>query len=144
MNAGRRPRNFHAALAYHGAYIHYGEKFFTLLELNGKIDTDKGILESAPDGLFTSAEPSLLVDNLMWILALVRLKKERGQLGFVEFDTNGNGVYTFRVNKNCFEALDTSIYALGQLLEELDKNKFPNELRVTKKAYERLMQSFND
>lgn len=144
MNAGRRPRNFHAALAYHGSYIHYGEKFFTLLELNGKIDTEKGILESAPAGVFSSAEPSLLIDNLMWILALCRLKKERGHLGFVEFDTNGNGVYTFRVNKNCFEALDTSIYALGQLLDELDKKSHPNELRVAKKTYERLMKSFND
>ena len=144
MNAGRRPRNFHAALAYHGSYIHYGEKFFTLLELNGKIDTEKGILESAPAGVFSSAEPSLLIDNLMWILALCRLKKERGHLGFVELDTNGNGVYTFRVNKNCFEALDTSIYALGQLLDELDKKSHPNELRVAKKTYERLMKSFND
>lgn len=143
MNAGRRPRNFHAALAYHGAYIHYGEKFFTLLELNGKIDTEKGILESAPAGIFSSAEPTLLIDNLMWVLALCRLKKERGQLGFIELDTNANGIYTFRVNKNCFEALDSSIYALGLLIEEIDGKAHPNELRLAKKAYEKLMQSFD-
>ncbi len=144
MNASRRPKNFSAALAYHGSYIHYGDKFFNILELNGKVDTEKGILESPPSGQFSASDPSLLVDNLMWILALCRLKKERGRLGFIELDTNGNGMFMFKANKNGLEALDTSIYSLGQLLDDLDRSSHPNELRVARKTYERLMKLFDN
>ncbi len=144
MNASKRPRNFRAAISYHGSYIQYGDKFFNLLELNDKIDTDKGILDAPPAGQYSSSDPKSLVDNLMWVLALCRSKKEKGILGFVELDTNNGGNYMFHFNKSCLESLDTSIYALGLLIDEIDGKQFPNELRIAKKTFEALMDRFDD
>ncbi|HLW22081.1 MAG TPA: ATP-dependent RNA helicase [Sphaerochaetaceae bacterium] len=142
--ASKRPKNFPAAILYHNQYIHFGDKFFQILELNGKIDPSKGILESPPSGTFTAGDPRPLIDNLMWILALCKLKKKQRQLGFVQFNAQGNGVYRFSSTRNGFEALDSSLYALGQLVDEVDGSTFSQELRLAKKAFEHYLRLFDD
>ncbi|MHC1693295.1 MAG: helicase-related protein [Sphaerochaetaceae bacterium] len=143
LSAPKRPRNFSAALQFQDYYIHYGEKFFTILELNGKVQPGKGILEDPPSGLYASTDPRPLVDNLDWILAFCRSLKDRRQLGFVQLDSLGKTEYRFSQSKNCFEALDSSLYALGQLVDEIDGTAFPQESRLAKKCFERLLKSFD-
>lgn len=142
--AAKRPKNFPAAIEYQNQYIHFGDKFFTILELQGKIDPEKGILDAPPSGIFTAGDPRPLIDNLTWILALCRLKKKQRQLGFVKFDAQGNGIYRFSCTRNGFEALDSSLYALGQLVDEIDGNTFAQELRLAKKAFEQNLRLFDD
>jgi hypothetical protein len=118
--APKRPKNFLSTLLFRGFYIHYADKFFSILELNGKIDTTKGILDNPPSGVFTVEDNKLLVDNLTWILALCKSKKERKRLGFVMLDQSGDGNFRFAFNNDCFDALDTSLYSLLQLSEAFE------------------------
>ena len=118
--APKRPKNFLSTLLFRGFYIHYADKFFSILELNGKIDTAKGILDNPPSGIFKVDDGKLLVDNLGWILALCKSKKERERLGFVMLDQSGDGNYRFAYNNDCFDALDTSLYSLLQLAEAFE------------------------
>jgi RNA helicase HrpA len=118
--APKRPKNFPAALLYRGFYIHHGDKFFSILELDGKIEPEKGILDNPPSGIYTVADGKLLVDNLSWILTLCKSKKERKKLGFVMLDQSGDGNYRFAYNKDCFDALDTSLFSLLQLSEAFE------------------------
>jgi RNA helicase HrpA len=118
--APKRPKNFLSALLFRGFYIHYADKFFSILELNGKIDTGKGILDNPPSGIFTVDDKKLLVDNLLWILALCKSKKDRKRLGFVMLDQSGEGNFRFEYNNDCFDALDTSLYSLLQLSEAFE------------------------
>lgn len=142
-SSNRRVKNFPATIMYLDHYIHYGDKFFSILELHGKIEIDKGILDSPPAGIFTAGEPRPLIDNLYWILALCRLKKKSRQLGFITLDAQGNGVYRFTSKRNAFEALDSSLYALGQLVDEIDRTNYPQELRLAKKAFEHHLKLFD-
>jgi HrpA-like RNA helicase len=143
LTAPRRPRNFPATLVFQDLHIHHGEKFFSLLELNGKVQPEKGILGEAPLGNFESTDPKSLVDNLDWILAFCRMKKDKKKLGFIQLDYVGEGLFRFSAVKNCFEALDSSVYALGQLVDEIDAQAYPQEMRLAKKAFERLLRSFD-
>jgi RNA helicase HrpA len=118
--APKRPKNFLSALLFRGFYIHYADKFFSILELNGKIDIGKGILDNPPSGIFTVDDKKILVDNLLWILALCKSKKDRKRLGFVMLDQSGEGNFRFEYNNDCFDALDTSLYSLLQLSEAFE------------------------
>lgn len=138
----RRPRNFPAALEHAGFYIHYGDKFFTLLELNGKLPSSSTILEVPPQGLFSAANPKMLADALEALLSFCRLKKERTRLGFVALDATGDGNFRFTVMKSFFEALDSSLYALGQLVDAVDATTQVLPARTIKKTFERLLKQF--
>jgi len=94
-------------------------------------------------GNFESTDPKPLIDNLDWILAFCRMKKDKKRLGFIQLDYLGDGHFRFAAVKNCFEALDSSVYALGQLVDELDAKAYPQEMRLAKKAFERLLRSFD-
>lgn len=142
MTSARRPKNFPAAVELYGNYIHYGEKFFSLLELNGKVDFDRPIVNEPPDGVFSASEPKPIVDRLDSLLGLCRLKKPKRSIGFIALSSSGGGMFRFTVEKNFFEALDNSLYALGQLIDVIDGTDHPQQLRLAKKAYERLVKLF--
>ena len=141
--SGKRPKNFPAALLFNGQYIHYGDKFFTILELVGKLQPAKGILDSPPTGMYYASDPKVLTDNLEWILAFCRLKKSKQQIGFIALDAVGSGGYRFTVVKSFFEALDLSLYSVGELVDSIVAKTYPNEMRIAKKAYEYLLKIFD-
>ncbi len=118
--APRRPKNFPAALMWRGFYIHYGDTFSSILELSGKLRPERGILDNPPSGIFTVDEADRLYDNLTWILAFTKQKRERRHLYFVELTESG-GNFRFSANRNCHDALDTSLYTLLQLVDELER-----------------------
>lgn len=142
LNAPHRPRNFPATLQMNGQYIHFGERFFTLLHLDGKLQPEKGVLSDPPSGMFFASDPRPLIENLDWIGAFCRMKNRKHHLAFVQLEAKGNGVYRFSRSANCFEAMDSSLYAINQLLEDIDGTAHPQELRLAKKAYEKLTAAF--
>ncbi len=118
--APKRPKNFPAALIHQGFYIHYGDKFFSILELQGKLKPAQGILDNPPSGIYTIDDATTLVDNLMWLLSFTKSKKERKQLHFIALEESGNGNYRFTAVDDCFDALDTSLFTLLQLADALE------------------------
>ncbi len=117
--APRRPKNFPASLLWRGFYIHYGDSFSSILELNGKLRPDRGILDSPPTGTYTVGQADRLFDNLEWILAFTKSKRERRHLFFIEI-LESSGSYRFAANRDCYDALDNSLYTLMQLVDDLN------------------------
>jgi len=132
-----------SALLYQGSFIQFGDSLFNVVTASNLIDTSKGILPSVPRGSFYSYEPKALCDNLDWILSLTRNKKSSKYLGFTQLDTKGNGYYLFGSNKDAFDALDTSLYALGQLVDEISIENYPLESKIAKKKYKELLRLFD-
>ncbi|MFA5569857.1 MAG: oligonucleotide/oligosaccharide-binding fold domain-containing protein [Sphaerochaetaceae bacterium] len=127
--ARTRPKNIPATLSYQGHYIHYGDRLQTILDLDGKLFLDKGILEAPPKGVFYTTDLDNLYDNLEWVLALCRLKKRKKELGFIFLEYSASGVYRFGVTDSAFEALDNSLYALTQLLYDVEKSPLANRVQ---------------
>lgn len=117
--AAKRPKNFLATLTHQGYYIHFGDKFFSILELQGKLKPAQGILDNPPSGVFTLDDAKRLVENLKWLLCFTKSKKERKNLFFIALEENGNGNYRFTADEDCFDALDTSLYTLLILIDSL-------------------------
>jgi ATP-dependent helicase HrpA len=137
--APRRPKNFPASLMWRGFYIHYGDTFSSILELNGKLRPDRGILDNPPSGIFTIDDADRLFDNLDWILAFTKNKKERRHLFFVELTESG-GNYRFTANRDCYDALDTSLYTLMQLVDELQRGGLATLAKRVGKIHSRLLK----
>lgn len=138
--APKRPRNFRAALAYRGFYIHFNDKFFSLLELSGKLKPELGILDNPPSGVFTIDNATLLIDNLRWLLGFTKSKKNRENLGFVTLEVSGNGNYRFVNNPDFFDALDTSLFHLLHLEDELNASNQKKEAKEVSKIYTKLLK----
>ncbi|MGE4583378.1 MAG: oligonucleotide/oligosaccharide-binding fold domain-containing protein [Sphaerochaeta sp.] len=138
--APKRPKNFPAALLHQGFYIHFGDKFFSILELQGKLSPAKGILDNPPSGIYTLNDAQNLVDNLNWVLAFTKSKKDRRQLAFVALEESGNGNYRFTAVNDCFDALDTSLYTLLQLADGLEASGRKNQANQVAKIYGSLLK----
>lgn len=138
--APKRPKNFPATLMHQGFYIHYGDKFFSILELQGKLKIDQGILDNPPSGVYTIEDASILVDNLIWLLAFTKSKKERKQLHFTALEESGNGNYRFTAVEDCFDALDTSLFTLLQLADSLEAAGQKNLAKRVDKVYGTLLK----
>lgn len=142
-NASQRPRNFRVAVMYKGLAMHPGDKFFNALELVGKVNTDKGLQEGPPSGSYNAQDATPLLEALEVLLSPCRMKKDRKLLGFITLDTNGHGLYYFTAGKNCFEALDNSIYALGQLVDDLRGSPQGAAAKNAAALYRKLLDSFD-
>jgi ATP-dependent helicase HrpA len=137
--APRRPKNFPASLLWRGFYIHYGDTFSSILELNGKLRPDRGILDNPPSGTYTIDDGERLFDNLEWILAFTKSKRERRQLFFIELTESG-GNFRFSANRDCHDALDTSLYTLLQLTDALEQAGNRVLSKRVGKVYARLLK----
>jgi RNA helicase HrpA len=138
--APKRPKNFPATLLHQGFYIHYGDKFFSILELQGKLNPGKGILDNPPSGVYTIESGQNLIDNLDWILSFTRNKKDRKVLNFVSLEESGNGNYRFTSVDDCFDALDTSLYTLLQLADALEGSNQKQLAKQVDKIYGKLLK----
>nr|WP_319474802.1 ATP-dependent RNA helicase [uncultured Sphaerochaeta sp.] len=138
--APKRPKNFPVAILYRGFYIHYGDKFFSALELQGKVNPSKGILDNPPSGIYTIEDAGTLIDNLHWLLALTKSKKQRKHLYFVALEESGNGNYRFTADDDCFDALDTSLYTLLTLADSLEAAQMKKQAKEVTKIYGHLLK----
>lgn len=144
QKASQRPRNFRVVVLLKGYSMHAGDKFSNALELVGKVNMSRGIQEAPPEGTFDVRNTaSLLVEALDLLLSPCKMKKEKKELGFVTLDTNGQGLYYFTTMKNCFEALDTSLYALGQFIDELQGQSSGAVSKNAGAIYRNLLQLFD-
>ncbi len=84
-----------------------------------------------------------LVDNLDHLLSFCRLKRKK-HLGFIQLVLQNNGLYRFSSTRYYFEALDTSIYALNTLVDEIDRSKSNREYQRVRTLLNRLLSLFDE
>ena len=109
------------------------------MELNGKLNPELGILDNPPSGVFTIDDARLLIDNLRWLLGFTRSKKNREVLGFITLEVSGSGNYRFTNNTDFFDALDTSLFHLLHLEEELHESDRKKEAKEVSSIYTKLL-----
>lgn len=115
----KRPKNFPAVLSFAGNYVEYPSKFYALLELDGKLPQGRPILEEAPRGTFTLEKADDLVAQLGTIGSFCRNRKKQGKiLSYVQLEGSGDS-YRFTTSPHWSDALDTSLYYLGMLDDQL-------------------------
>ncbi len=139
----RKMNKMRGALLFRDGFIHLGDSVNEIMTAVPLIDTKKGILDMPPKGGFSSYEPSELIENLDWILALTRVKGRKNRFFFVQLDTKGHGYYRFESSPSAFDALDNSLYALGQLVDEIVGSSFPNEKKAAQKKFQQLLKLFD-
>ncbi|HZJ87754.1 MAG TPA: ATP-dependent RNA helicase [Sphaerochaeta sp.] len=139
QRAAQRPKNFPAALLWRGMYIHYGDTFSSIIELHGKLRPDRGILDHPPSGVFSLEDGNRLFDNLDWILAFCRNKRDRKHLFFITLVESG-GNYRFVATKDCYDALDTSLYTLMHLSDDLANSGDTTLARRVAQVHSRLLK----
>lgn len=132
-----------ASILFHDSFIHFGSSLIEIAQVALLVDETKPIVEEIPKGGFSSYSPTALVKHLDLLLSLTHVKKMSRTLHFVLLDTKGNGYYRFEANKNAFDALDISLYALGQLVDEVSPLSFPNESKLIKKKFDQMLRLFD-
>lgn len=132
-----------ASILFHDSFIHFGSPLIEIAQVSLLIDESKPIVKEVPKGGFSSYSPTALVEHLDLLLSLTHLKNMSKSLYFILLDTKGNGYYRFEVNKDAFDALDISLYALGQLVDEVSPVSFPNESKLIKKKFEEMLRLFD-
>lgn len=137
--APKRPRNFNAVVLYGGYRIHQGDKFFSIIDLAGKLRTDAPIYDAPPTGTFTLEESKALVEKLDSLMCFVKSKKDRKTLAFISLDGNNN-TFRFTSNRNFFDALDDTLFTLGQLVEDLETAGKTDDEREAKRIYAKLLK----
>jgi len=110
------------------------------VDLFGKIDLKKGIIDNPPRSIYTIADGQTLLDNLSWIMTLSKNKKERKLLGFVGFEESGDGNFRFTFNHDGFDALDSSLYTLLQLGDRFEDAGEEKLAKQVGKIYGKLLK----
>ncbi len=136
--------NARARITYGGYEIHPGERITGIIKIIPFIDPPKDLARPVPGGRNYHAAEELeeLCSFLESILQTAKAKKSSKRLGFVSLETDGVGVYWYKVIKSFHTAVDVSLSSLEALADEL-KEETPKELvGKVNAAYRRLSTIF--
>lgn len=137
--ASRKPKNFPATLTLGSYYIEYPSKFYALLDLDGKLPLGKMVYDDVPKVSCTLETVDTLVEKLGCLLCFCKSKKERKVLGYIGLDVSGE---TYRLVWHRFfeDALDTTLFSLGSLLDRLVDARLESAEILVRKAQNRLLK----
>ncbi len=137
--------NVRAKIVYGGFEIHPGERLSSILKILPFIDPPKDLASPPPGGKNYSAGEEIeeLCDKLQTLLKTAKIRKKKSrQLGFVALDTDGVGVYWFKVIRSFHTAVDVSLSSLESLVDELTDDTPKELLEEVNNAYRRLNTIF--
>lgn len=137
--ATKRAKNFPATLQVGAYYVEYPSKFYTLLDLDGKIPLHPIIYDNVPKGAFTIDQAEELANKLDCLLQFVKSHKDRRVLCFIQLEGSGDS-FRFTQSRDFGEALDTSLFSLGDLIDRLTEKGDDTTIRIAKKARQRLLK----
>ena len=146
--------NHKAVIIFHDYVIHSGDKLSSIMKMVPYITPEKGILDKAPGGTFTSHDKLQnfcdLLDN---ILMFTKIKRKTKVLGFLTLFCSEQGDYWFKAVKSFHSAVDSSLYSLSVLVDELNTQRTssisqhqptPEEIKKVNEAFRRLSLIFEN
>ncbi len=137
--ATKRAKNFPATLKVGNYYVEYPSKFYSLLDLDGKLPLGSVVHDDVPKGVFSTENLEPLVTKLGMLLQFTKSRKDRKILAFIQLEGSGNS-FRFSSCHSFMEALDTSLYFLGELMDRLSEGHERTLLSLAKKAQGRLLK----
>ncbi len=133
--AQRRAQNTPVRILFNGRYIQSGSKLYSILHMAGKLSIREAII---PPGVYGERDYKDLVDKLRYISKITPYRND--SYYFIKLDITKNDDYTFSATKDYFKALDDSLYALWQLIADLEEANMSEELKRTKAIYNSLLK----
>ncbi len=136
--------NARAKITYGGYEIHPGERITGIIKIIPFIDPPKDLARPAPGGRNYHAAEELeeLCSFLDSILQTAKAKKSSKRLGFVTLESDGVGVYWYKVIKSFHTAVDVSLSSLEALADELKEDTPKKLVSKVNAAYRRLSTIF--
>lgn len=137
--------NVRAKIVYGGYEIHPGERLSSLMKIVPFIDPPGDLATPPPGGKNYHAPGELeeLCSHLEALLKTARTKKSKSkQLGFVALESDGVGVYWYKVIRSFHTAVDVSLSSLETLADELTKDTPKQLVEAVNGAYRRLNRIF--
>jgi RNA helicase HrpA len=139
-NAQRRAQNTPVRIEFNGRYIQTGSKLYTVLHMANNLEKKEVII---PKGTFYSDGYEKLVDSLRYIAKITPYQKD--SYYFVTLNFNKDESYSFSACKDYFTALDDSLYALWQLIADMETMDFyAEETKRAKAIYNKLLKIIDD
>lgn len=135
--AKRHPKNFKAVLMVGDKAVQRGDNLFNIIDLGSVLPENRIPVDLRKEEGFSVSDPAQAAAKLPLIGRFAVLPKDRGSLGFVELQATGKDECRLDVNKDLFECLTNSSYALGVLKESAKGCKALNT------AYNKVMAKLN-
>jgi RNA helicase HrpA len=126
-------RNYRIKIIYNSLELHAGDRLASIMKFVPYLRPELGIFNQSPKGSFSSAQQlDLLADNVTNVLAFCKLRNKKRTLGFLAMDTNQNGSYWFKSVKSFHTALDTTLFALQALIDDISAAESSSQKAVDK------------
>ncbi|MFW5776149.1 MAG: helicase-related protein [Spirochaetota bacterium] len=127
-------------LVHKGVEILSGMKVAEIMRVAQYIDPSRDVVSEWPRTAsydsYTAA--AALCSDLDTILKMTRTKKSGKAVGFLTLQTDGNGLYWFKPQRNFYTAVAESLAALEQLADELGSEVEQSSHDAVNAAYRRL------
>ncbi|MFA6865120.1 MAG: ATP-dependent RNA helicase [Sphaerochaetaceae bacterium] len=134
--AQRRAQNTPVRIVFNNRFIQTGSKLYTVLHMADNIQNKEVLV---PQGNFFSDGYEKLVDNLRYISKITPYRND--SYYFVKLNINRDGSYSFSADRDYFKALDDSLYALWQLIDDMESMDFyKEETKRAKAIYDKLLK----
>ncbi|ADK81029.1 protein of unknown function DUF1605 [Sediminispirochaeta smaragdinae DSM 11293] len=136
--------NARAKITWSGYEIHTGDRIASIIKIVPFINPPKDLSYPAPGGKNYNAAEELeaLCGHLDALLRTAKTKKSSKRLGFITLETDGVGVYWFKVIKSFHTAVDVSLSSLEALADELNESTKHTLVEKVNDAYRRLNTIF--
>ncbi len=109
-----------AVLLYKDNTIIVKDKLINIIKYFDRIDLDNGLNEKWPknETLTYPNDWNRIFEFIKYIFKPTRVKKGSKSSGFLMLVSEGNSVYSYRIERDFFTALETSIEALDKIFDE--------------------------
>jgi RNA helicase HrpA len=126
-------RNYRVKIVYNSLELHAGDRLASIMKFVPYLRPELGIFNQSPNGSFSSNEElEILADNVLNTLAFCKMNRKKKTLGFLSLETDQNGGYWFKSVRSFHTALDTSLFALQTMLDEISMKENPDPGAVDK------------
>jgi RNA helicase HrpA len=140
QNAQRRAQNTPVRIKFNDRFIQTGSKLYTVLHMANNIEKKEVLV---PQGSFYSDGYEKLVDSLKYIAKITPYQKD--SYYFIKLNFNKDSSYSFSACRDFFKALDDSLYALWQLIADMETMDFySEETKRAKAIYNKLLKIIDD
>jgi len=134
---------FHALkgkLVHHGLELLSGVKVSEIMRIAGYVNPHEDMVSHWPrnESFHSTRESGGLCQHLDLVLKMTRLKKGGKSVAFLTLQSDGNGLYWFKPQRNFYVAVTDSLGSLENLTDELGESIDEPAQEAVNRTYRRL------
>lgn len=135
-------QNIKAEVIYEGRIIQKNGSFYSLLALENKFDNPKTAITFTPRANYTAEDARELIANFNKLLKLT--PQGKNQYYFIKLHAAKNNVYFFEPCKDYSKALNDSLFALLELMEDLKHLNERESFATVQRYYYKMLKLLDE